>query len=104
MGRNAGVGACELCGRVRPRTFHHLIPRTVHGNKWFKKRFTRQEMASGLDLCRDCHSAIHTYVPSEKELGREYHTREALLGHPELAKFVAWVATRSPHRRFRTRA
>lgn len=103
MSRQSGYGACELCARARELTFHHLIPRTTHSNKWFKKNFTREEMARGLDLCADCHSAIHTLVPSEKELGRSYNTREALLDHPELARFVEWVATRTGKRRYRLR-
>ncbi len=103
MARGPAEGPCELCGRVRPLTFHHLIPRSVHANKWFKERHTREEMARGIDVCRDCHSAIHRFVPSEKTLARDYATKEQLLTHPELAKFVAWVSTRSPDRRFRTR-
>lgn len=103
MGASAGDGPCELCARERALTFHHLIPRTVHSNRWFKRRYTREELARGLDLCSDCHAAIHRFVPSEKELGRRYATREALLEHPEIAKFVAWVARRAPDRRYRTR-
>ena len=94
-------GTCELCGRERPLTFHHLIPRTVHRNKWFKKRFTRAQMNSGLDLCSDCHGAIHRIVPREKELARSYNTKELLLEHPEIAKFVAWVSTRAGKHRYR---
>ena len=44
-----------------------------------------------VDLCHDCHSAIHKYVPKEKELGRNYYTLERLLEHPEIAKFVEWI-------------
>ena len=98
------VGTCVLCERERELTFHHLIPRTVHSNKWFRRRFTREQMAAGLDLCADCHSAIHRFIPSEKELARDYNTLEALLAHPELASFVAWVSTREGKRRYRTRA
>jgi len=94
---------CELCARTRELTFHHLIPRSVHGNKWFRARHTREEMARGLQLCRDCHAAIHRFIPSEKELARSFSTREALLAHPELATFVAWVSTREGKRRYRVR-
>lgn len=94
---------CELCTRVRALSFHHLIPRTTHSNKWFRKTFTREQMATGLDLCSDCHSAIHRFVPSEKELGRSHNTKQALLTHPDIATFVAWVATREGKRRYRTR-
>jgi hypothetical protein len=86
-------GACRLCGRVTRRgtTEHHLIPRTLHGNKWFKKRHDRAQMQQTISICRDCHGAIHKFIPSEKELGRHYATVELLLAHPQLARFVLWV-------------
>lgn len=78
----------------RGTTRHHLIPRTVHSNAWFKKRFTREEMCRTADVCRECHDAVHRAVPSEKELGRDWNTLDRLRSHPEIAKFVAWVAKR----------
>ena len=88
------IRACELCGRVTKRgtTEHHLIPRTCHGNRWFKKRFTRDEMRRTLDVCRECHKAIHRLIPREKDLGRRYNTPEKLLAHPVFGRFVRWVA------------
>lgn len=85
--------ACELCGRVLKRgvTAHHLIPRTCHSNKWFKRRFTREQLHTTVGLCRDCHRAVHDFIPSEKELGRSYHTVQALQNYPELAKYIEWV-------------
>lgn len=84
---------CQLCGRVTKRgtTEHHLIPRTCHSNKWFKKRYTREQMAQTIDVCADCHNAIHNLIPDEKELGRHYNSLELLLAHPEITKFVAWA-------------
>lgn len=85
---------CELCGRVRKLTFHHLIPKTLHSNKWFEKNFSKEEMRTrGLYLCRECHSAIHRYL-SEKDLGRSYNTKEKLLAHEEVGKFVEWISKR----------
>ncbi|MCA9121871.1 MAG: hypothetical protein H6822_11660 [Planctomycetaceae bacterium] len=85
--------ACQLCGRITKRgtTQHHLIPRTCHGNKWFKKRFTREDMRMTVALCRACHNAIHELIPDEKELGREFNTLEKLCAHAEVGKFVSWV-------------
>jgi hypothetical protein len=90
---------CGLCGSDEAHNFHHLIPCTLRSNKWFKKRFTREEMQRGLDLCRDCHSAVHDLIPDEKVLGRHHHTVETLLAHPEVAKYVAWKRkkARAPH-------
>ena len=81
---------CALCNRQAKLTFHHFIPRTLHTNKWFQKNFTREQMAAGMDVCRECHSAIHRFI-DEKELGRTYNTRERLLKHPEVQKFIQWV-------------
>jgi hypothetical protein len=85
--------ACELCGRVTKQgnTQHHLIPRTLHSNKWFKRRFTRDEMQRTISVCRDCHRAIHRLIPDEKELGRHYPTKSALRDHPGLSRFLTWI-------------
>lgn len=84
---------CALCGRLPKRgtTEHHLIPRCCHSNRWFKKRFDRSRMNQTVPLCRDCHSAIHRFIPNEKELGRDYHTLEKLLEHEQIRRFVGWV-------------
>jgi len=81
---------CELCEREMETTSHHLIPVSNHKNKWFKKNFTKEEMNVRLDLCGDCHPAIHKFI-SEKELGKKYNTKEKLLEHPKVSKFVNWV-------------
>lgn len=82
---------CELCGRAKPLTFHHLIPKAVHGRKRFQKRHTKQELRSrGIYICRLCHSGIHDLI-SEKELAEHFTTTMALLEHPAIAKHIAWV-------------
>jgi hypothetical protein len=93
---------CALCGRYARLTFHHLIPRTLHSNKWFKRRYTREQMNAGIDLCRDCHAAVHKFV-DRKELGRVYNTRESLLEHPQVSRFVQWASGRSTTGRVRTK-
>ena len=86
-------GECELCGREQPLTEHHLIPRAVHGKKYFQKRFTKEEMTHRrISICRRCHKGIHRIVPDEKELARDFNTKEALLADERIAKHVAWVA------------
>ena len=81
---------CELCQSEPAHNFHHLIPRSLHSNKWFKKRFTREQMQTGIDVCKLCHKAIHTLVPDRKQLGREFNTLEALLAHEPIARHVEW--------------
>ena len=85
------IGACALCGREKPLEFHHLIPRKTHKKAWFRKRFGKVEMKRrGIHVCRACHRHVHRHI-DEKTLGRHYNTREQLLAHPEIEKFVAWV-------------
>ena len=64
----AQASRCRLCGRVMRHgtTEHHLIPRTCHSNKWFKKRFTRDQMRETIPVCRDCHSSIHHLIPAKR--------------------------------------
>ncbi|MEC7523200.1 MAG: HNH endonuclease [Myxococcota bacterium] len=91
---------CALCGRDRPLTFHHLIPRTLHRKKRYQRALSKDELQRGVYLCRDCHDAVHRFV-SEKELGASYRTLEALRAHPDIAKFARWVSTRGGRHRMR---
>jgi hypothetical protein len=81
---------CQLCGRQKPLTFHHFIPRFCHSNKWFKKRLTRDEMLQGIDLCKDCHKFLHRQF-TEKQLGRDLTTRDAMLQNETITNFIQWV-------------
>ena len=87
--------SCELCGRrVAKRTRHHLIPRTRHKNKRNKREFDRTEVRTRiLMVCTPCQKQIHALF-SEKELERTYNTREALLAHPDMARFVEWLSAK----------
>lgn len=102
MPRN-DVDACELCGRdFLPLTFHHLVPSKVHSRRWVQQKWTKEELQQGLDLCADCHGAVHRFVPDHAELARTGHSRELLLAHPDIARFVRWVSKqrgRQPVRR-----
>jgi len=75
----------------RGKTENHLIPHTCHTNKRFKKRYTQEQMAATIEVCRDCHRAIHHLVPYEKQLGRHYNTHDKLLTHPQFAKISGLV-------------
>ena len=85
---------CELCESEDAHNFHHFIPRTLHSNKWFKKRYTREQMQAGIKVCKSCHSAIHDLIPDEKKLGKYYNSKEKLLTHPLVARYVQWKRAR----------
>jgi hypothetical protein len=76
---------CTLCGRVilpEHRDEHHLVPKSRGGKET-------------LPLHRICHMQIHALF-SEAELEKSYPTVSALLDHPEMQKFVAWVSRKPP--------
>ena len=85
------IDRCELCDREKELTFHHLIPRTLHGNKYFKKNYDIKYLKShGLDLCDECHHMIHDFF-SEKELGKDYNEKEKILESEKVQKYLIWV-------------
>lgn len=92
-----GAG-CALCERAHPLTFHHLIPRTVHRKRWARTRFSPEALQEGIWVCRDCHDAIHRFIP-HRALAEEHRSLETLKTHPELARFVAWVSRQGGRRR-----
>lgn len=85
------IGKCDLCQREEiSLTFHHLIPKTLHSKKWFKKNYTETQLNCGIDVCRDCHEAVHDFI-SEKNLGKQYNSLKLLLAHEKVANFISWV-------------
>ena len=82
---------CALCGSEQQISFHHLIPRSCHRNKWFKKNFDKTDMRErGVDICRRCHSFIHKKF-SEKDLGRELNTLEKLRANETVSTYINWA-------------
>ena len=82
---------CELCGRIKPLTFHHLIPRSLHKKRTVQARFDKTERVSrGLWICRLCHRQIHRLY-SRRRLAEELNSREALVSEPEMEKFLSWA-------------
>lgn len=80
------LGDCPLCGRpmLAGATVdrHHWIPRRNGGTAW-----------SWMHMI--CHRKIHA-VLDEASLARGYPDAESLRAHPEIARFLAWVAHRPP--------
>lgn len=83
---------CELCGVNEVHNQHHLIPKTCHSNKWFKKRYSKEEMNQTIGICRGCHRCLNKLFPyrEQKQLGKQYPTVELMLTHPVIAKHVEW--------------
>lgn len=84
------IGACALCERTVPLTFHHLIPRKMHRRERFKKMYSREERNQGIHICRLCHNGIHALF-DEMTLAKEFTTLKKLQEAPQVIKHVAWV-------------
>lgn len=83
---------CEICGRINECNEHHLIPKTNHTNKWFKKRHTKEELNKTILICKsDCHKNLHKLIPNEKDLGKFYNTIEKLLENEKFKNYVEWI-------------
>jgi len=83
---------CPLCARRIPRSqrdAHHLVPKSKGGRQ---TEF----------LHRICHRQIHALF-TETELARQFNSVDALLAHPDMALFVAWVKTKPDDFMERTR-
>lgn len=83
---------CPLCKRPIPdseKDAHHLVPKSKGG------RETQY-------LHRVCHRQIHALL-TETELARNYNHVEALLAHPDIARFVAWIQAKPDNFYERTR-
>lgn len=83
--------SCPLCNRHVNLTFHHLIPKKVHGRNFFKKKYKKSELRAGIMICRLCHDGLHDFY-DEMCLGKDYNTLDAILADPPLIKHFAWVA------------
>jgi len=82
------------CVKENVLTFHHLIPVSLHKNKWFKKNYTKEELNNGIYICKeDCHKEIHKLI-SEKELGRSFNTLEKLKRHIKVKKYIKWIKSK----------
>jgi hypothetical protein len=83
---------CPICERQIPRSqrdAHHLVPKSKGGKQ------TEY-------LHRICHRQIHALF-TETELARQFNSVDALLAHPDIALFVAWIKTKQDDFMERTR-
>ena len=88
-----GMIVCSFCGREVPlNKRHHLIPRMKHNNR-MKRLHTKEELMAQVDSCPSCHKQVHA-IFTEKELAETFNTVAKLLEHPEIRKFVDWIATK----------
>ena len=83
---------CALCEQPSHLTFHHLVPKELHGKRRIRERYPLGVLRNhGIWICRSCHDFLHaTY--DEKTLGEQLNSLEALRADPAVARHVAWAA------------
>lgn len=88
-GKKNIMESCELCGRTDLKlTFHHLIPRKMHSKKYVIKHHPEKDFTTyGIMVCIPCHKMIHKKI-SHRDLALTYFSKELLLEHDEIKKFV----------------
>jgi len=91
MMQNSSADACELCQRRVPLTFHHLIPKKVHRRPRFKKSYSKQELAQGIQICSLCHRGLHSLY-DEMALARQFFSLDLIREDPAISRHIAWVA------------
>jgi hypothetical protein len=96
---------CFLCGRPLGRRveWHYPVPKSRGGRETVPVHPRAGGHAPSMaadgrgpsGTCSRCHRAIHRTLDN-KELERVYASADALRAHPELARFIAWVANKEP--------
>lgn len=74
-------GECQMCGRSRGLSLHHLIPRSE------RPRGSRSYTAR---LCKECHKWLHVNF-STREMANELSTIDDILCHPRVGDFVGYL-------------
>ncbi len=82
---------CPFCNRETDLTHHHLIPKKVHGRKFYKKKYSKVELNAGIDICIMCHKGIHNLY-DEVTLAKQLNNADLLLDDEALAKHFKWVS------------
>ncbi|KAI0157108.1 hypothetical protein GGR52DRAFT_189980 [Hypoxylon sp. FL1284] len=85
------AAGCELCGRWWvPLSYHHLVPRLVHGKAARRGWHRREDLQRVAWLCGACHRFVHRFAGHE-ELARRYYTVQLLLREEAVGRWVEWV-------------
>lgn len=76
--------SCFLCGRPLGRRieWHHPVPKSRGGRE-------------RVPVHPICHRTIHAAL-TNKQLADGYATAEALRAHPDISRFLRWIAGKPP--------
>ena len=62
------------------------------------RRAAKEELATGVFLCRQCHRGIHKFF-DEMTLAKEFSSLEQLKNNPQVQRHVSWVKKQRQHSR-----
>ncbi len=83
---------CALCEQPSHLTFHHLVPKDLHGKRWVRERRALATLRNhGIWICRSCHDFLHAQF-DERTLGERLDTIEALRAEPAVIRHMAWAS------------
>ncbi|MGB3297170.1 MAG: HNH endonuclease [Phormidesmis sp.] len=96
--------SCLLCDRNCPKlTEHHLTPKQETKRRHKRRnKYDRAGLGPTIDICPPCHKQIHTLF-TNKELAADLSSADLLKSHPDLQKFLKWIAKQDPYKKVRTR-
>lgn len=63
----------------------------MHRRTYFKKHYSKAELAAGIDICRQCHTGLHKRF-SEMQLAKQLNNVEAIQSEPGLAEYFNWLS------------
>ena len=63
----------------------------MHRRKGFRRRFSKEELNTGVHVCRKCHRGIHALY-GEETLTTRFDSLKLLLSDETLAGHFRWVA------------
>ena len=83
---NIVVGNCPICDRVMWKDIfidrHHFYPKCMGGKETEYVHIV-------------CHRKLHATF-TEKELANDYYEPIRIRSHPEIDKFIKWIAKKEP--------
>lgn len=64
---------CLICHRYVGLTSHHVYPKETHKKLLRKTTLTKEALATTIDICRLCHSTVHSFFTNEL-LATDFYT------------------------------
>ena len=85
-------GRCLLCEQPSHLTFHHLVPKQLHGKRQVRLRYSAQALRHhGIWICRACHTFLHATFDA-RTLATHLDSLDALRVEPAVMRHLTWAS------------